>query len=491
MGRTNTIDYGIDLGTTTSLIAKFDEGVARIIPNVKDNSDFIDSAVYIQKKNDKEILFVGEKAKNNVVMHPDDAYAEFKLRMGDKEPYVFKESGKKILAEELSAEILKALKENVREQNGDQVSAVVITHPADFNQTNIQATMRAAELAGFEEYHLIQEPYAAALAYAYDSSEEDDGYWMVYDLGGGTFDVAIAKKIEDDFKIVSHEGDASLGGKLIDWDIVNKIFVPAISEEFGINDFYQSNPKYRKQFAKLKREAEEAKKDLSYNEESFVFLENFIFTNDGDWVDFDYDISREELKEIMDPYIMQTINSCYDALNKASLEPSDIKKIILVGNSTLSPVVKDALKNEFAIPLDYSIPPGTAVARGAAIHAGNKLKKQTESSFLENGKYSLVLDYEPMGSDESFDVTYKVIPPEGESINGCSIEFRNINDGWTTGKIPLTGMASEVELTIESVFEENYFEIILRNAYGDMLEIHEESPNQIKYRKRSMLLNLH
>ena len=193
MGRTNTIEYGIYLGISKAMIAKFDEGVARIIPNVKDNSDFIDSAVYIQKKNDKEILFVGEKAKNNVVMHPDDAYAEFKLRMGDKEPYVFKESGKKMLAEELSAEILKALKENVREQNGDQVSAVVITHPADFNQTNIQATMRAAELAGFEEYHLIQEPYAAVLAYAYDSSEEDDGYWMLYDLGG-TFNVAIVRK---------------------------------------------------------------------------------------------------------------------------------------------------------------------------------------------------------------------------------------------------------------------------------------------------------
>ena len=483
MGRTNTIDYGLDLGTTTSLIAKFDDGVARIISNVKDNSDFIDSAVYIQKKNDNEILFVGEKAKNNLVSHPDDAYAEFKLRMGDKEPYVFKESGKKMLAEELSAEILKALKENVREQNGDQVSAVVITHPADFNQTNIHATMRAAELAGFEEYHLIQEPYAAALAYAYDSSEEDDGYWMVYDLGGGTFDVAIAKKIEDDFKIVSHEGDASLGGKLIDWDIVNKIFVSAIREEFDIDDFYQGNPKYRKQFAKLKREAELAKKDLSYNEESFVFLENFIFTNDGDWVDFEYDISREELKAIMDPYIMQTINSCYDALNKASLEPSDIKKIILVGNSTLSPVVKDALKKEFDIPLDYSIPPGTAVACGAAIHAGNKLKKQTESSFLENGKYFLALDYEPMGFDERFDVTYKVSPPEGESINGCTIEFRSKNSAWTTGKIPLTGRTSEVELTIESVIEENYFEIILRNVYGDMLELHEGSPNQIKYRK--------
>ena len=139
--------------------------------------------------------------------------------------------------------------------------------------------------------------------------------------------------------LILNVGGEHLSGELIDWDIVNKIFVPAISEEFGINDFYQSNPKYRKQFAKLKREAEEAKKDLSYHEESFVFLENFIFTNDGDWVDFDYDISREELKAIMDPYIMQTINSCYDALNKASLEPSDIKKIILVGNSTLSPVV--------------------------------------------------------------------------------------------------------------------------------------------------------
>ena len=193
MGRTNTIEYGIYLGISKAMIAKFDGGGARIIPNVKDNLDFIDSAVYIQKKNDKEILFVGLKAKNNVVMHPDDAYEEFLVRMDDKGSYVFKESGKKILAEELSAEILKALKENVREQNGDQVSAVVITHSADFNQTNIQATMRAAELAGFEEYHLIQEPYAAVLAYAYDSSEEDDGYWMLYDLGG-TFNVAIVRK---------------------------------------------------------------------------------------------------------------------------------------------------------------------------------------------------------------------------------------------------------------------------------------------------------
>ena len=480
---TNTIDYGIDLGTTTSSIAKFEEGVTQIIPNVKDNSNFIDSAVYIQKKNDTEFLFVGQKAKNNVVRHPDDAYAEFKLRMGDKEPYVFKESGKKMLAEELSAEVLKALKEIVSDQKGDHVSAVVITHPADFNQTNIHATMRAAELAGFEDYHLIQEPYAAALAYAYNSTEEDDGYWMVYDLGGGTFDVAIAKKIKDDFKIVSHEGDASLGGKLIDWDIVDKIFAPAIREEFDIADFDRGNPKYKKQFAKLKEGAEEAKIDLSYNEESFVFLENFILTNDGDWVDFEYDISREELKEIMNPYIMQTINSCHDALNKASLEPSDIKKIILVGNSTLSPVVKDALKNEFAIPLDYSIPPGTAVVCGAAILAGNKLKKQTESSFSENGKYFLKLDYEPMGSDESFDVTYKVTPPEGESIIGCSIEFRNKSTEWTTGKIPLDGRASEVELTIDGPNKENYFEIILRNAYGDILEIPEESPNQIKYRK--------
>ena len=144
--------------------------------------------------------------------------------------------------------------------------------------------------------------------------------------------------------LILNVGGEHLSGELIDWDIVNKIFSSALREEFDIADFHQSNPKYRKQFAKLKREAEEAKKDLSYHEESFVFLENFIFTNDGDWVDFDYDISREELKEIMDPYIARSIDSCYEALAKASLDASDIKKIILVGGSTYSPVIRNILK---------------------------------------------------------------------------------------------------------------------------------------------------
>lgn len=482
MVRTNTIDYGIDLGTSTSSVAKLEDNYTSIVPNLKDNSmNYTPSAVYIQNKKGKETITVGLRAKNMLFLKPYDAYSEFKLTMGEKKPYHFKEADKDMLPEELSAEVLKSLKGDVSNFKGENISSVVITVPADFNQNKIQATKRAAELAGFKECHLLKEPSAAALAYAYDSTEDDDGFWMIYDLGGGTFDVAIVKKIDDEFDIIANVGDESLGGKLIDWDIVDKIFAPAVIEEFGVDDFSRNTEKYGREFAMLKLYAEEAKVNLSNEDEYNVLIDRFMEDEYGDPAEFDYDITRSQLEEIMKPYIKTTINSCREALDKAGLEAEDIKKLILVGGSTLSPIIRESLEEEFHMPLDFSIDPITVVARGAAIAAGN-IQKSTDDTEVQSGEYNVRLEYETMGSDDEFFVVYEVEPPEGESLEGCYIEFRNVKSGYSSGKIPLDENAGEVDLLAEFENEDNYFAIELTNSSGEILKISSSSPDTVKYR---------
>ena len=484
MTRTNTIDYGIDLGTTTSCIAKFIRNTTVVIPNsTNDSMNYTPSAVYLQKRNDTEHIFVGKKAKDNLLLHPEDAYSEFKLSMGDTEPYHFKSANKDMLAEELSAEVLKSLKADVREFTEDTISSIVITVPADFNQPKIQATERASKIAGFKECHIIKEPYAAALAYAQKSSKEDkkdDGYWMVYDLGGGTFDVAIVGKFDDSFEVISNEGDERLGGKLIDWDIVQKIFVPAIVNKYGLSNFNRNNRKYGRQFAKLKSAAEDAKINLSKSNTYFVEINDFIMADDGEWIDFEYDITIEELKEIMKPYINRTINSCYAALNKADLSPSDIKKLILVGGSTISPIIKESLTKEFNIHLDNSIDPITVVARGAAIAAGNIIKS-FEDVTLDNNEYFIKLDYKTMGTEDEFPVFYEVMVPEGENLDGCFIEFKSKKQGFSSGKIKLNNNIGVVDLIAYDEIGENSYDIELTNLEGQLLKISPESPNAVKY----------
>ncbi|WP_296856566.1 Hsp70 family protein [uncultured Methanobrevibacter sp.] len=488
MARTNTIDYGIDLGTTTSCIVKFhgkdDRKTAIVIPNsTNDSMNYTPSAVYLQMRNGTELIHVGKKAKENTLIHPFDAFAEFKLRMGDTNPYHFQAANKDMLAEELAAEVLKSLKMDAREIYGEELSSIVITVPADFNQPKIQATERASKIAGFKECHIIKEPYAAALAYAQKSSKEnetDDGYWMIYDLGGGTFDVAIVSKFENNFEIISNEGDESLGGKLIDWDIVDKIFVPAIVNKYGLSNFNRNNMLYRKQFAKLKLAAEEAKIHLSKNSAYYVELDDFLLTDDGDWIDFEYDITIAELKEIMKPYINRSINSCHAALNKADLSASDINKLILVGGSTKSQIIKESLTKEFNIPLDSSIDPITVVARGAAIAAGNIIKS-FEDVVLSNNEYFIKLDYETMGTADEFSVVYEVVAPEGETLDGCYIEFKSKKSGFDSGKISLNNNVGYVDLVAYEENGINLYNIELTNSEGQLLKISPESPDSVEY----------
>jgi len=200
-----TIDYGIDLGTTNSAIALLRGTIPEIIKNNLDR-DITPSAVLIDKKDGQ--IRVGEQAKNRSEdeKYANDVYFEFKRRMGTDEKYTFKATGKVMLPEELSAEVLKNLKGDVRRANGEDVRAVVITVPAAFELKQCDATKKAGDMAGFEQCALLTEPVAAALAYGFQSDVTKE-FWLVYDFGGGTFDAAVMKAEDGIINVVEHGGD--------------------------------------------------------------------------------------------------------------------------------------------------------------------------------------------------------------------------------------------------------------------------------------------
>ena len=249
-----TIDYGIDLGTTNSSIAVFDRTGPRIIRN-NENEQFTPSAVWIEKNG---ALRVGRAAKERALSDPRNGAIEFKLLMGKAHTTSFQNQNRSFKPEELSAEVLKSLKEDViRSNNGEVLESAVITVPAAFDLPETEATRRAAKLAGISYCPLLQEPIAASLAYGFEN-HSDNAFWLVYDIGGGTFDAAVMHVHDGAIHVVNHGGDMNLGGKLIDWDVVEQVFVPALSS-FSLSNFYRGTDKWRTAFGKLKLHAERAK----------------------------------------------------------------------------------------------------------------------------------------------------------------------------------------------------------------------------------------
>src|SRR5262245_5882221 len=231
----NTIDFGIDLGTTNSSIAVLRGTESEVIKN-NENSELTPSAFGYGKNGNH---LVGKHAKNLWIEEHGNAALEFKLQMGAPTAYHFGRSGKSMSPEELSAEVLKELRAAVRQQLHEDLQAAVITIPAAFELPQCKATERAAQLAGISNSPLLQEPIAAALAYGFQNGDRK-AFWLVYDLGGGTFDAAIMQVTDGLIQVVNHGGDNNLGGKLIDWKIVDDLFVPACSPEYKISNFKRS-----------------------------------------------------------------------------------------------------------------------------------------------------------------------------------------------------------------------------------------------------------
>ena len=393
-----TIDFGIDLGTTTSIIAVAEDAGSRVIKN-NEGWDYTPSAVWIPREG---MIHVGRKARERVESHPEDAYGEFKLQMGTVGPgatYTFRRSGVSMTPEQLSAEVLKSLRRDVAHQLGEPPAAAVITIPAAFAMNQSNATSRAAALAGLGEHcPLIHEPNAAALAYGVDNAA-DSAHWMVFDLGGGTFDSAVMSKRDGELTLLQHAGDPHLGGKNIDWAIVDELLAPAVARDLGLPDFTRSNKQWRTNFAKLKAAAEAAKIELSRVQATDIFVD--LKDPDGDEQPFTYTLTRGALDDIALPYYTQAIALCRKALADSSLRPDHIDRLLLVGGATLAPGLRTLLadpQHGLGIPIDHTQDPTTVVARGAALYASSVRMPRTPSR-PSAGEFTVDLVYEPQSLD--------------------------------------------------------------------------------------------
>ena len=348
---------GIDLGTTNSAVAVMEGGTATIIPNSEGNRT-TPSVVAFSKDGER---LVGETAKRQAITNPHRTIASVKREMGHdwKSEEI---DGKQYTPEEISAMILQKLKADAEAYLNDTVTNAVITVPAYFTDAQRQATKDAGQIAGLKVDRIINEPTAAALSYGMDK-ETDQSKIMVYDLGGGTFDVSILEVGDGVFEVLSTRGNNKLGGDDFDNAVVDYL-AAEFRKESGVNLTKDLTAMQR-----LKDAAEKAKKELSSTLTTNVNLP-FITAVDGQPVHLDINLSRAKFDELTHDLVEKTRKPVEDALHDAGLSASEIDKVLLVGGSTRVPAVQELVKKIIGKDPQKDINPDESVAIGAAIQGG-------------------------------------------------------------------------------------------------------------------------
>ncbi|MDE8125046.1 molecular chaperone DnaK [Erysipelothrix rhusiopathiae] len=345
---------GIDLGTTNSAVSVMDGGEAKVITNPEGNRT---TPSVVSFKNGERI--VGDAAKRQVVTNPNSAVSVKRL-IGTGEKVTLE--GKDYTPEEISAMILGYMKSYAEDYLGEKVTKAVITVPAYFNDAQRQATKDAGKIAGLEVERIINEPTAAALAFGIDKTDKEEKV-LVFDLGGGTFDVSILELADGTFEVLSTAGDNKLGGDDFDHIVVDYL-VDIFKKENGID---LSSDKMAMQ--RLKEAAEKAKKDLSSTVNASISLP-FISAGENGPLHLETTLSRAKFEEMTKSLVERTMVPVRQALKDAGLTKNDIHQVLLVGGSTRIPAVVEAVKNELGKEPNKSVNPDEVVAMGAAIQGG-------------------------------------------------------------------------------------------------------------------------
>jgi molecular chaperone DnaK len=346
---------GIDLGTTNSAFAVMEGGDPEIIVNAEGERTTPSVVAF----DDGERL-VGKPAKNQAVKNPDQTIQSIKRHMGEDD-YSVTLDGEEYTPEQVSAMILQKIKRDAEEYLGDDVEKAVITVPAYFNDRQRQATKDAGEIAGFEVERIVNEPTAAAMAYGLD--DESDQTVLVYDLGGGTFDVSILDLGGGVYEVVATNGDNGLGGD--DWD---EAIIDYLADEFESEHGVDLRDD-RQALQRLTEAAEEAKIELSSRKETRVNLP-FIATTDDGPLDLEQKVTRATFESLTEDLIDRTVGPTEQALSDAGYEEGDIDEVILVGGSTRMPQVQDKVEEMTGQEPKKNVNPDEAVGLGAAIQGG-------------------------------------------------------------------------------------------------------------------------
>lgn len=467
----NTINFGIDLGTSNSLIAKFDKGEVQVFKNPTGFKETLPSVVGF--RNDRTM--VGDKAREYLERDARSVVSRFKRKMGTSESFNIKALGASRTPTELSAIVLKELKTFV--QSGEEVDAAVITIPASFDTLQSNATKEAGRQAGFKTVVLLQEPIAASLAYANKERNVDlkNSQWLVYDLGGGTFDAALVRIVEGELTVVDHEGNNYLGGTDFDALLVEKLIVPELLRRGRFDDLLGSlkslsgsrNALWHVMLAR----AEEAKVELSAKTSTEIDLGSSpVEDDDGNEIDAILTVTRSEFESVIKDAVDGSIDMVKRILTRNKLQPGDLQFVLMVGGSTYIPYVRRRVQEVLGIAVNTSIDPTNAIAVGAAYFAGTREKNRDVHAAASRStsplKIRMVYNKTSQETEETF--TARV---DG-NLDGMQYRIVGTDGAFDSGLKKLTNRIMEDLPLRDNAY--NIFTIKVFNAQGTQVPLEED-----------------
>jgi len=463
---------GIDLGTTNSAIASYDGENLRIYKSPTDQNDVTPSAIFFPGRGNK---YLGKRAYDNAAKQPDNAATKFKKMMGTSTPIKLSAVNLVMTPEECSAEVLKLcfgyLPEEIR---NDPETGTVITVPAAFNQMQKDATMAAAEMAGLGKVALMQEPVAAVMSVM--RQRKGDGVFLVYDLGGGTLDIAIAESTSGRVSLHAHGGIAMCGGTEFDRMILDNVVKPWLFDKFDLPDDLTVNAKYKPLLRIATWAAERAKIELSACEEAVIALsENEVGAKDesGAEIYLDIPFARAKLDELIAEKIADSIHAARETIEKAKLSHDDIERIVFVGGPTNYKPLRDKVAFELGIAASTEVNAMTAVAEGAAVFAesidwssDSRGRKSSRGTVSAGGKLDISFVYTARTPTSKAKIMVKL---GGAAFTGAEFKIDSLDTGWDSGRVALKDAATmDVSL---SKMGENTFKVWIFDANGGPIKL--------------------
>ena len=465
---------GIDLGTTNSSICSFD-GESIQLYKSPEQHDVTPSAIFIDRRGNR---YVGSRAYNNAARNPDNAAILFKRLMGTSTPVKLPAVNLTMTPEECSAQVLRALygylPEEIR-RDGD--TGTVITVPAAFNQMQKDSTMAAADAAGLGLVALMQEPVAAVMSVI--RQRKNDGIFVVYDLGGGTLDIAIAESISGRVGLLAHGGIAMCGGRDFDRILFDNVVKPWLFENFDLPEDLTADPRFKSLLRMATWATEKAKIELSQKDEAVVSLpETELGVRDqvGEEVYIDITIDRKRYDGLIASKVEESIQSARETLEKAGLSPHDVERVVFVGGPTHYKPLRDKVAFELGIAPSTEVNPMTAVAEGAAVFAESidwasqsRGRKSARGAISAGGALDLSFNYIARTPGSKAKIVANL---GGPAPAGVEFQIDSLDTGWSSGRIALKDAAS-VNLNLTKPGD-NIFKVFVFDSNGGPVSLGED-----------------
>ena len=466
---------GIDLGTTNSVICSYDGNDTRIWKSPEQN-DVTPSAIYIGGRGNK---FVGQRAYNAAPISPDNCATLFKRFMGTSTPIELPAVNHPFTPEECSAEILKTLFGYLPEEiRNDPETGTVITVPAAFNQMQKNATMRAAEMAGIGKVALMQEPVAAVMSVM--RTRDTDGIFLIYDIGGGTLDIAIAESIGGTVNLLTQGGIQLCGGRDFDRVLMDNLVRPWLLENFDLPEDLAVSRDFKPLIRLATWATERAKIELAAREDTIINLSEIeMRTRDlsGDEIYLDIPLQRGTFDALISDRIENTITTARETLSQAELTPNDVEEIVWVGGPTNYKPLRDKVAFELGIPGDaMTVNPMTAVAEGASVFAESvdwnsetRSRKENRGQISSGGAPSLTFNYIARTSSPTGKIGIQI---NGSVVLGSEFQVNSSDTAWNSGRLALRNDAT-VDVPLAKPGE-NTFKIFVYDDVGGAIAIEQD-----------------